>query len=195
MKKRWLTLLLAGSLIGVMAYGASGSAAWFTDQESIVGNTVTAGEVDISINPEGSTHPFTVSNLMPGDWTTNYNLGVYNSGSTVPVKYRITSDFVSDTAGGFYNLIQVRAGHTFAGTPGNWCQEGSGLIKYDGPLYLLDVNSIDDGISDTLGLNITHVWQFCFGLDESTTNVYQGASATFDIVVDATQEDNPGWSE
>jgi predicted ribosomally synthesized peptide with SipW-like signal peptide len=178
-----------------MAYGASGSAAWFTDQESIVNNTVTAGEVDISINTEGSTHPFTVGNLMPGEWTGNYNLGVYNSGSTVPVKYRITSDFVWDSAGGFYNLINVRAAHTFAGTPGNWCATGSGLIKYEGPLYLLDVNSIDDAISDTLGLNITHVWQLCFGLDSTTTNNYQDASATFNIVVDATQATNPGWSE
>lgn len=195
MKKRWLTLLLAGSLIGVMAYGASGSAAWFTDQESIVGNTVTAGEVDISINTEGSTHPFTVSNLMPGEWTTNYNLGVYNSGSTVPVKYRITSDFVSDTAGGFYNLIMVRAAHTHAGTPGNWCATGSGLIQYEGPMYLLDVDSVDNAISDTLGLNTTHVWQLCFGLATTTPNIYQDASATFDVVVDATQAANPGWSQ
>lgn len=198
MRTRWLVATLVMLIAGVMAMGAIGSGAWFTDQEVVSPNTITAGKLDIKINAEGgSTLPITLSDLEPGAWADPISLGVYNQNtplSTMAVKYRFYDAGGSGSVAGFYGKINVRAAHTFAGTPGNWCESPS-LVKYEGPLKDLLVESPTDAISPSLAVNNTHVWQLCFQVDSSAGNTFQGASATFDLVFDATQVDNPGWSQ
>jgi|FLYL01.1.fsa_nt_gi predicted ribosomally synthesized peptide with SipW-like signal peptide len=192
MRIRWLVLTLAALLAGVMALGTVGTAAWFTDQAVVEGNTLTAGQLDIDVPGSSAV---TINNLMPSatKWTDPLLLNVYNtSNSTDEVKYRITDRKDPSTPSGFYNKLNVRVGHTHAGTPGNWCQD---YVAWEGALRDLSVNSIDHAIVHYLPVNTTHVYWLCFQLDESAGNVFQGASATFSIVVDATQPENPGWSE
>ncbi len=107
------------------------------------------------------------------------------------MKYRITEAFTSQSVGGLYQLLNVRVRHTFCGTPtpSGW------PIVYNGALQGFDVNSIDDAISDTLGINITHCYYFEFQLDDSAGNAYQNQTVAFDLVFDATQPQNPGWSQ
>jgi hypothetical protein len=50
-------------------------------------------------------------------------------------------------------------------------------------------------IETSLGVNITHVYAYEFKLAESAGNIYQNANATFTVTFNATQTNNPGWSE
>lgn len=186
--RKSLAALLAVLLTGVMAIGLIGSAAWFTDQDTIA---VTGTTGEIAFETAGPhTAGLTLSNLLPGVMTTQYQVDVYNTaGSTTAVKYRITDQFVSDSMGGLYVLVDVTVRHTFCGTP----NPAAWPIVYSGALNDLDLNSIDDAIADTLGVNITHCYFFEFGLDSTAGNIYQGQSVAFNLIFDATQPENPGW--
>jgi hypothetical protein len=189
MRKRMLTALLAGSLLGVMAFGAIGSGAWFTDTVTTPTNTAASAFLDIE-SPYAT--PFSVTGLLPGEWTEPFVFAVRNEPGSTEVKYRFYDEKVS-TDPGFYNQIQVRVGHSNpVQNPPNWCDTN---LIWEGPLKDLDINSVDDAIVDTLGSNITHDYQLCFGLPTTVGNEYQSNTASFNLVAVATQPDNPGWSE
>lgn len=195
MRKR-MSLLLALFTVAVMAYGAIGSSAWFTDG-AVAPVTGTAGTLDIKLNGANAAG-FTVDNMQPGVWGSQYYLEVYNQNapvSTMPVKYRIRTPFVSQSAGGFYDLLWVRVRHTFCGTP-----NPTAWPVVAGPVKLnalsMESNAtagiVGGGI---LGVNISHCYYFEFALDSTAGNAYQGASAAFNLTFDATQVENPGWAE
>jgi hypothetical protein len=187
---RRLTALFAGLCALVLAFGVIGSAAWFTGQDTIP-VTGTTGKIVFQTNGP-HTAGITLSNLLPGVWTSQYSIDVYNTaGSTTDVKYRITDAFGSESVGGLYAKVNVRVRHTFCGTPTptGW------PVVYNGPIGSLDLNSIDNAISDALGVNITHCYFFDFQLDSTAGNAFQNKTTTFDMVFDATQPENPGWGE
>jgi predicted ribosomally synthesized peptide with SipW-like signal peptide len=189
------------SIALVIALVAGVTYAYFTDTETEENNQLYAGKVNIDLRGDG-THEILLETtqsfkggLVPGLYDPKiFEMDVYNQGwgvSTIPVKYRFKSEFVSQSVGGYWELLKVRVRHTYAGTanPSAW------PVVYDGLLKDLNVNSIDHAIADYLDPNITHVYYFEYGLDSSAGNIYQGANATFNIVVDATQYNNPGWTE
>ena len=183
--KSLLTILA----VAVVAVGATG--AYFTDQEVIAGNTFSTGEVDIDIRGACST-PQTFTAMAPGVWTDTCEYQIYNLASSLPVKYMFDASKISQTEPGMYGLVNVKVlhGHYVTGTsPANFS------AIYTGPLSGMNINSIDDAIADTLGTNITHVYYLQFQLDSSAGNEYQGDSVVFDLNFDATQADNPGWTE
>lgn len=182
-----LGLLLATLLTATMAFGVVTSAAWFTDSDTVA-VTATSGQIEIQAN---ELQPFTVGNLLPGVWTDNYDMNVYNTAtSTTAVKYRITDQFTGGN-GTFFNELLVRVKHTHC----TGADRGTGPIVWQGQLQNLDVNSIDHAISDTLGVNITHCYAFEFALPSTAGNVFQNLSTTFNLVTDATQPENPGWAQ
>lgn len=187
-----LTTLFAGLVALVLAFGVIGSAAWFTGQDTIP-VTGTTGKIVFQTNGP-HTAGITLSNLLPGAWTSQYSIDVYNTaGSTTAVKYRITDAFGSESVGGLYDKVNVRVRHTFCGTvspaPAAW------PVVYSGSIASLDLNSVDNAIADALGVNITHCYFFDFQLDPTAGNAFQNQTTTFDLVFDATQPENPGWSE
>lgn len=189
-------LLVAGLAVGI-------TRAYFTEQEKIDENQLYAGKVNIDLRGGGAagmkvlldTTQYFKGGLVPGLYDPAlFEVDVYNQGhgvSTIPVKYRFTSQFVSESVGGYWDLLWVKVHHYYAGTadPAGW------PVVYTGLLKNLSVNSIDHAIADYLDPNITHVYYFEYGLDSTAGNVYQGANAQFNIVVDATQWNNPGWTE
>lgn len=182
-----LGLLLAALLVGTLSLGIITSGAWFTDVDT-VGVTATSGEIEIQSN---ELQPFTVSNLLPGVWTDNDDLNVYNTASsTTAVKYRITAA-ATGGSGALYDAILVRVKHTHC----SGADRGTWPVVFEGPLSTFSVNSIDHAISDTLGINITHCYAFEFSLPTTAGNAYQSLSTSFDLVTDATQPEDPGWSE
>jgi hypothetical protein len=189
--RRSLAGLLGLLLTGIMAFGLIGSAAWFTDQDTVP-VTGTTGQIDFKVAGADSAG-ITLTNLLPGEWSDPYEVNVYNQvpSTTTAVKYRITDAFTAQSVGGLYQLINVNVRHTFCGTP----NPAAWPSVYSGPVEDLDVNSIDDAISDTLGLNITHCYYYQFQLDETAGNAFQNQSVSFDLVFDATQPSNPGWSQ
>jgi predicted ribosomally synthesized peptide with SipW-like signal peptide len=188
--KRIAMSLMTIAAIAVMAIGATG--AYFTDQKVVAGNTFTAGRVQIQINGAGAA-PQTFTNMAPGVWTAPVEYQIYNLSTSLPVKYYFEDRAVSESVAGYYDKINVIVRHTNAGTP----NPAGWPIVYNGTLRNLAVNSTGTPgiISPTLGTNITHVFYMQFELDPSAGNVYQGATATADFVFNATQDNNPGWTE
>jgi predicted ribosomally synthesized peptide with SipW-like signal peptide len=190
------SMLVAMMAVAVLVFGVMGTGAWFTDQDQAGNSTLAAGTLSIDVRNNGGTLATgaTFTNMAPGDWTVWDNLNILNDG-TLPAKYRIKSAFVSQTVGGFYQQINVQAAHGFA----NGCPASGPdpVVKYDGPLAGFEVNSVDDidASFQPLGATLTHKWCFRFQLDEGADNTYQGQSATFNFVVDATNPANPGWSQ
>lgn len=188
MNKKILSSLLIITTVIVLAVGATG--AYFTDQESVLGNSFTAGQVDIDIRGAGAS-PQTFTGMAPGVWTSPVEYQIYNLAHSLPVKYKFAATKVSQTEPGMYGKLNVRVRHTHAGTlnPGSW------PIVYTGSLSGMNIQSPIHAISGTLGTNITHVYYMEFQLDSSAGNVYQGDTVVFDLIFDATQSDNPGWTE
>ncbi len=186
---RIIKSLLTIVAVGAIATGATG--AYFTDQVTVANNHFTAGtKVDIDIRGAGATAQ-TFANMAPGVWTAPVEYQIYNLADSLPVKYRFQDNRVSESMSGFYDKINVRVRHTFAGTsnPEAW------PVVFSGPLKNLSITSnVTAGIiSPTLGSNITHVYYLEYQLSSSTGNEYRDATAVADIVFDATQDINPGW--
>ena len=190
--KRISTLVVMMAL-AVMAFGVIGTGAWFTAQDTTGNTTATAGTLSIDARDNGGTlaSGATLTDMAPGVWTDWDNINIFNNGS-LDAKYRLQSQFVSQSVGGFYGQIVVEAAHGFA----NGCPPSgpAPVQKYLGPLADLEVDS-SQAIADPLEAGNTHKWCFRFKLDEDAGNTFQGQTATFNFVVDATQYENPGWSQ
>jgi hypothetical protein len=170
-----------------MVYGAVGSAAWFTDGDTIA-VTATSGRIDIEGNPAS----FTVSNLLPGVWTGPTEITIYNTGnSTTAVKFRLTDGFVSQSLGGFYDLIWVQVNQRFCGGIES-TQVYQGLLK---DLLHTSLDTVSPDWTGGLPINITACYYLRFALDSGAGNAFQSQTATFNLVIDATQPQNPGWSQ
>lgn len=191
--RRSLASVLGLFLVGLLALGLVGSAAWFTDQDTVP-VTGTTGQIDFKAAGADSAG-ITLSNLLPGEWSGVYQVNVYNQvpSTTTAVKYRITDAFVSQSVGGLYQLVNVNVRHTFCGTP----NPASWPSLYSGPVENLEVvSNVTPGvIAPTLGLNITHCYYYQFQLDSSAGNTFQDQTVSFDLVFDATQPSNPGWTQ
>jgi predicted ribosomally synthesized peptide with SipW-like signal peptide len=186
-KRAILVVLVAIMAIAVVGYGA---VAYFTDEVTAQG-TYSSGRVDISKLPAAKT--FTVSNLIPGEWTSPEEMSIYNSGSTTSVKYKFSATKDSESVAGFGDNINVIVRHTFAGSP----NPAGWPIVYQGPLKNLNIDSTATPgvIASTLGENITHVYYYQFQLASSAGNQYQSQNAQFTIKYHATQASNPGWNQ
>jgi predicted ribosomally synthesized peptide with SipW-like signal peptide len=186
--RRSLIVLTLGILVGVMAFGVVGSAAWFTDQDSIEDNSIGAGVLTIDVrSEEGVTQPFTIENLAPGgEWDGPYPFSIYNDG-TLNALYDIGVGDIVQSVGGFKNKVDVKLMPYFGGAFADDC---AGPAAYEGPLAGLSATTSDHVYGDPLLVNWTHPWKICFALDSSAGNGYQGAWATFDIVVNAYQPES-----
>ena len=190
------------SLLIIVAVGAvAGGATWayFTAQGTSNGNTVAAGT--LSLTPGlNSGSIMSISGLAPGVW--KYNVGdsfdstvhnlpllhIQNTG-TLTFKYKIYPAFVSQSVGGYWELLHIRV-YRAEGSSNTYVKKWEGLLKdmdTNVGSFMSGVGNLDPGSS--------HDWRFDIGLDSTANNTYQGATSTFNFVVDATQPENPGWTE
>jgi hypothetical protein len=187
-----LGVLFAALLVGTMALGIVTSAAWFTDSDTVA---ITATSGGIEVNWDGpNAGGFTVSNLMPQngfDASPKYDLFVFNSGSSdSAVKYRITDSFTSESVAGFYDELWVRATEYHCGST---AEVG---VAYEGPLADLEFSNQSYAAKyNPLPSNHSACYWFQFALSQFAGNEFQNQSAPFDLVLDATQPENPGWAE
>jgi hypothetical protein len=184
--------IASGVLIaGVLVYGAVGSGAWFTDSDS-VSVSAAAAELDIDVRGPAS-EGIDIEGLVPGGESGPYALEVFNQGD-VPVKYRFGA--VEDDGTGLFEHLRVivSTGNCVGGPTGHDAFPGE--VADVAVADLQDVESVLS-IGGIAGLpaGITHCWSFVFYLDDSVGNEAQGTTTAFELVVDATQVDNPGWAE
>jgi hypothetical protein len=149
--------------------------------------TATSGKIDIQADPVS----FTVSNLLPGVWSPREEITIFNTPtSTTAVKYRLTDQFGTESLAGLYDRIAIRVTHRF-------CGGIDSSVPYTGALKNLQVTNsmLTGGFADPLPVNESRCFWVEFKLADGTGNAFQGQTATFDLVFDATQPENPGWSE
>ncbi len=186
--RKFLALTVGLSLVAIMTFGAIGSAAWFTSSDTVA-VTATSGKITVTGSPT-----FTLSNLMPGVWTDPVQFKIYNHNtpdSTVPVKFRVTEQLLDQTIDGFHAQILVQA-------TGRYCDGAElGSPVYQGLLMDLTFDNSSTPTLWTAGLpiNITACYDLSFKLLNATPNTFQNQTAHFNLVIDATQLENPGWTE
>ncbi len=182
--RKILLAVLALSLMAIMLYGAVASAAWFSATDHVA-VTATSGGIDITGNPT----TMTVADLMPGVYSDPQEFQIYNTAnSTVDVKFRVTDQFVSETYSGFYNKIQVKV------NPWNCGAGPEEATVYEGLLKNLDFNNSQQTLfHDGLPVNWTACYHVRFELVPSANNSFQNQGANFNLVMEGTQLENPGW--
>jgi predicted ribosomally synthesized peptide with SipW-like signal peptide len=163
-------LLLSVLTLGVVSVAALGATrAYFSDTESILGNTITTGSVDIEIYGNGVVEqPFTLANVLPGVPTAWQELKIANVGFAAVVNHFS----VQKTAGSqllWDNMdVEVRVNST------------SGTVVYTG-----DIQGFDRDATVQLPAGTEHKYYMKFTLDPNFTE--QGKTAEFKIIVTGNQ--------
>jgi hypothetical protein len=179
-------------LVGLLAFGAFGSGAWFTDQE-LVPAEAQAATLDIQVknladdsvadSEEGTaatTHVMT--GMVPGVFSSVHDLDieVKNLGD-FPVKLRIDDGRTSGSTNIYNNLTVWAAQPDSCVSPTSW------TVRYGGPL---------SGLSElwpvTLAPNGTTCVHFEFRLESTATD--SGGETAFDISVTAGQTTDPAFT-
>ena len=165
--KRLLLSILTIGLVSVGAFAAT--RAYFSDQETILGNTITTGSVDIDLYGNSVYEaPFILQNILPGVTTPWQELKIKNVG-TAAVVNTIAAQFADGYPDLWNNMkVEVRANST------------GGLLIYNGPLYGLNHTA-----SVQLAPSAEHLYYMRFTLDQNFAT--QGLWTTFNIVVTGNQ--------
>jgi len=177
------------TILAVLGLSVGISHAFFSDNVVIAGNSFTGAEFNVEVRGAGA-NGVTLQDMAPGVWSAPVEYDVYNLIDSLSAKYHFTSGMTSGDAD-FYNKLNVRVRHTFAGTP----DPGSWPVIYDGPMSSLSVLSNDPALTivggGKLDPNITHVFYFEFQVDPSADNSFQSKSAEVNFILNATQWENP----
>ncbi len=177
MNRKLLTGILAIALI--CACAGVGTMAYFTSRVESGDNVFTTGTLVID-SPGALTAEMDVDNIYPG-WFEDKDITVKNSG-TIPLKYRISVQPLTGNI--FYDGKKpLQIGIVKPTDPPTKLPK-LGRIDWMKPV---EIGTIPAGGSSTF--NIT------FYLPKEANNDYQGKSATFTFVFDATQTANQGWAE
>lgn len=207
--RKALYLLLALGLLGVAAFGIVGSAAWFTDDVTVpISATGATLDIQAEVGPVGMAKTtydptgveLSIENLAPGAVSDAYMINVQNKNvpaSSLDVKYRYTAEKTTSTPNFWANLMVKVDYGACVGLGDLGYSPPSPAYIYDGLLKDLNFTSMDNVYhsGNPLAPNNTHCYEFSFYLAETAGNDLQGGNATFDIVIDATQPENPGWGE
>ena len=132
-----------------------------------------------------------MSNLAPGVYGDTWMINVQNkpaADSTLAVQYRYSTAYVSGS-GPLWANTWVKAEKGFCGSP---LTITFPEIVYQGPVSGM-VFTNTDAAKPSLPVNETHCYRFSFKLPDAAGNDLQGLSGVFNVVIDATQPENPGW--
>ena len=176
-RRRFAALLALALVSGSLGAGAL-SLAIFTDSQAVTGNAFATGTIDISTTP--ATALFSVSNMMPGD-TSSQTIVVNNAG-TGAMRYAISTAVVTGPTLAAQLQLAVYAGATCTGT-----------ALYNGALSVAAVGSnvqgpdtgdrsLAGGSNETLCFKAT--------LPLSTGNTFQNTSTGVTFTFDAEQTAN-----
>lgn len=169
-------LLLSVLLIGLLAFSAGmGAFAWFTDTATSENNLFETGTLDINVDsPLIAVADF--DNIYPSWQSTALDYDVANDGS-LDLKYRMK---VEPAEGSSDSILYN----------GNYGLEvsinGGDFVQID-DVGTVEIGQITAGAIDALNLQ--------FKLPSGADNDYQGESASFNFIFEATQTENDGWTE
>jgi predicted ribosomally synthesized peptide with SipW-like signal peptide len=179
--KKLLFSLLAVGVVSALAVGAT--RAYFTDTESVLGNTISTGTLSIKNASADWMMQVTFSNLKPGDlirkWVVIQNDGTLPIGSLT-----VSAVNVSDPSGLLHQLTGWTYG-TIAGTSDdpNGVQTG---YNTDAMVLLNNANLLSPA-NPTLQPGQSTKVQVQFVMPATLGNEWQGKTATFDLQFNAEQ--------
>lgn len=187
MKK--LVLVAAMLMLSVMAFGAIGTGAWFTDSAQIQNVSLTASSLNITAVPFAS---MGTSALEPGGAPKSAGIVDVTNAGDIDMKYRAWFADVIDSAGmGAYlrvTVVQNPSSH-----PGNIGSINATLCSAE-PFNNLTVAG--NACLTEAGPIATGQWvsyEFLVTLDSAAPNSVQGATVVANLDYYATQFINPGW--
>ncbi|HOR00810.1 MAG TPA: hypothetical protein PLJ35_18510 [Anaerolineae bacterium] len=130
----------------------------------------------------GLTLPVHLTNMAPSVWYDGACTGVANaatSGTRMSYNFHVKAGSPTESVTGMFDLIYVRVRAQGLGDPHGW------PVVYEGRLWDLLVGpaQLDPGAA--------HYYFFEFQLHESMGNPYQGATATCDLLFEATAVNGP----
>ncbi len=188
-------LLSLAVIVGVASLAASATNAYFTSNPTVLGNSVTAGTLTFNLAPNsetpGNSSPVTISGMKPGDGLANENAfyhrwNLKNEGN-LNLKYRVRIVVDPAQKNAFYNALKVKAGEYSSGPNKDL---GSNLTLDQLEAGILVDSDVMPTASDT---RVRTVF-LRFYLPTTVGNEVQGLSTSFNVVFDATQTNNPGWT-
>ena len=217
MKGYIVSILIVGLALGGMGLGTF---AWFTDTEIVKGNVIETGKADLDvwttdrlIRP--NIVPLKVENLVPSvdGWVKAGYIHLKNDG-TVPLKWKghfvLTNEDLELDDNFLFRFTKVSMLNSAAEST-EWGITQDTVISDSTQLNFLDPKVYkwsEISNADNTALNwenfggvmenwnpFTRILHVEVKLDENAGNCYAGKTAIFDVVFDATQTDNPGWSE
>ncbi len=185
-------ILLAGSV----AVGSS--LALFSDQEAILGNTISTGTLQLTLNKSAG-KPYGVTNAYPGYLSTVEYMDVFNSG-TLPFEAVFTPQYASgDTP--LYNFLRLKL---WTDIDSNCSTMGWGEhVIWDGLMSTMPSTTVSsqtywghgnesDGSGPNDNVRVGWSVRLCqqVGVDNSADNSVMGKSVVFNEVVDAVQDND-----
>ncbi|MFA4818107.1 MAG: SipW-dependent-type signal peptide-containing protein [Parcubacteria group bacterium] len=191
------------SLVIVVAVAAVASVAtWavFSDTDSVTGNTVATGTLNLTVN-ESAGKPFSISGAYPGYVSGWEYIDIYNQGS-LPFEAQMSFNQTSGS-GALYNELTIElvtsGGDSICanGGFGETTIYSGKIINYD-PTTVVSSIAYWHNANETDGSgpndNIRAGWseRVCqrVGVDSGAGNGIQGTSVTFDEIVDALQDND-----
>jgi predicted ribosomally synthesized peptide with SipW-like signal peptide len=171
-------------IVAVLAVAAGATAAVFTSQATVTGNTFATGTLEIRINGQSSIPGFSFLNAAPGDCKSgqfslqNYGLPWFAGPSTLSAKTLNMS--AAQTGGNTYLFdgLTIHMTKDAGGPPEDiWNSNLNTLINRDALVSYYHPGGLIPGSSETINYNV------CLPL--SADSSYQGLSTTFSFVADA----------
>lgn len=201
---RILGVVAAIALVGALAWGALGTGAWFTDTAALEGNVVTTGNMDLSAGSANAdsivNQPMGFDNLEPGAGYVTVGYFWTRNDGDYDMKWRGYLNLSGNT--GLTEYIQVRC--VLNPTSGPW----DSLVNFGPPDSEVFTNV---PLSALQVAGNSHIlmkdpdWPFTPGafafyelqakLLSTAPNAMQEKTLTADLVLDATQYINTGWTE
>ncbi|HOG45273.1 MAG TPA: SipW-dependent-type signal peptide-containing protein [Anaerolineae bacterium] len=172
-------------LLAVLAFGAGGSGAWFTDQDTLEGLSVSTGRLAVALSGPS----FGIGDVEPGEVCGGHDVVFSNlasPASTLPVKYRLRAE-KTDGSDELYDHLLVKVNWKAQSTDPLWTK------RYIGPLKTMLISGYPDMANVAPGSS--QYWEFIYSVASDTPDSAQGESCTFSIIAEATQVSNPGWGE
>lgn len=184
--KRLLFSILSLGVVSAVAIGAT--RAYFTDTESVQGNKITTGTLAVEISEVAGTQlPMDITGAFPGWSSTPQIIKVKNVGD-LPLKYAWSAVYTGYNED-LFNVLNVKVEDDYL------CNGLFVYLKHDGALSALTNVQASIPVPPYFVSSQQACTKFTFSMPTSAGNLYQGKITRFNLVLTATQTDNPGWNE
>ena len=189
MRRSFILLICFCVMLAVMAFGMTGTGAWFTDQVTLENNLISTGNIDLIISDALKLAP----SLEPGGEYQELLRFCARNGGSYDMKWRGMFTSV-DAPDGMAELIKIRAVMNPTGLSGNYGQANSVWFTDVSAADLMTPNQfifVDSSVSDPFKPNHMLCLSLQAKLDPSASNEIGYKTFVANLQLDATQWINP----